>query len=51
MNAKLSASVTNLLPGLVLCALVTGTAFSLEHVEVLFFGRAWLESCGGQGYF
>ncbi|WP_336492065.1 YeiH family protein [Methylobacterium nigriterrae] len=32
-----------ILPGLVLCLVVTGAAVALEHVEVELFGRAWLE--------
>jgi uncharacterized integral membrane protein (TIGR00698 family) len=34
----------SLLPGLVLCALVTAAAAGLEDIERLVFGRAWLES-------
>jgi uncharacterized integral membrane protein (TIGR00698 family) len=33
-----------ILPGLLLCALVTATAGILELIEVQVFGRAWLES-------
>ena len=33
-----------LLPGLLLCSLVTVAAIGLEHAEALLFGRAWLES-------
>ena len=35
---------TRLLPGLLLCSLVTVAAIGLEHAEALLFGRAWLES-------
>jgi uncharacterized integral membrane protein (TIGR00698 family) len=32
------------LPGLALCALVTGTAYALESVERAVLGRAWLDN-------
>jgi uncharacterized integral membrane protein (TIGR00698 family) len=38
------AAVRAHLPGLVLCAIVTGAATLLERAEVRLFGRAWLES-------
>jgi uncharacterized integral membrane protein (TIGR00698 family) len=34
----------NILPGLLLCAVVTTAAVGLEHLEIALFGRAWLES-------
>jgi uncharacterized integral membrane protein (TIGR00698 family) len=38
------AAIHSHLPGLVLCALVTGAATLLEAAEMRLFGRAWLES-------
>ncbi|HEY4073310.1 MAG TPA: putative sulfate exporter family transporter [Herbaspirillum sp.] len=35
---------TALLPGVALCLLVTASGFALERLEILLFGRAWLES-------
>ncbi len=40
---KLNA-VQAALPGLMLCGLVTATAYALEGVETVLLGRAWLES-------
>lgn len=36
--------VQQILPGVVLCALVTAAAYAIETVETVLFGRAWLES-------
>jgi uncharacterized integral membrane protein (TIGR00698 family) len=36
--------VAALLPGLLLCAVVTGVAAGLQSVEITLFGRAWIES-------
>ncbi|KAF3998906.1 YeiH family protein [Glaciimonas immobilis] len=37
-------AVTEIIPGLALCGVVTGIAYALEAVEERLFGRAWLES-------
>jgi uncharacterized integral membrane protein (TIGR00698 family) len=42
--SALNLKIRSLLPGLILCALVTGAAAALETIEKLLFGRAWLES-------
>lgn len=39
-----TAAIRSHLPGLALCALVTCAAAILERLEILLFGRAWLES-------
>lgn len=36
--------MVRILPGLVLCAAISGLAFALEHLEALATGRAWLEA-------
>ena len=38
------STIRSHLPGLALCIAVTGAATMLERVEILLFGRAWLES-------
>ena len=42
--ASVAAGFGRLLPGLLLCALVTALAMGLEQIEARMFGRAWLES-------
>ena len=37
-------TIVAILPGLALCAAVTGAAFGLEHGERQVFGRAWLDA-------
>ncbi len=44
MDANIVTVAKKYCPGLLLCGAVTVAAFALEHVEVHFFGRAWLES-------
>ncbi|MGI4847682.1 MAG: YeiH family protein [Janthinobacterium lividum] len=44
MAATLSRSGVYLLPGLLVCAVVTLAALALERAEVALFGHAWLES-------
>ncbi|MGZ9713067.1 YeiH family protein [Glaciimonas sp. GNP009] len=44
MNKNIITATRNILPGLVLCGVVTAAAFALEAVEEHLFGRAWLES-------
>ena len=36
--------IKKLLPGLALCTLVTLSSFYLEHLETIFFHRAWIET-------
>lgn len=43
ISCKLPQSLMNLLPGLALCLAVTMLAYGLEHIEILLFGKAWLE--------
>ena len=40
----LSAKLTGLVPGLLLCLAVTGAAVALEHLEAAAFGATWLEA-------
>ena len=42
--AGLSAQLTGLVPGLLLCLAVTGAAVVLEHLEAAAFGATWLEA-------
>ena len=44
MNKVYRDTVSDALPGLSLCAIVTATAYCLETIETALFGRAWLES-------
>ncbi len=44
MTAPTQACFQRILPGLVLCGIVTIAACLLERLEAQFFGRAWLES-------
>ena len=42
--AGLSAQLTGLVPGLLLCVAVTGAAVALERLEAAAFGATWLEA-------
>lgn len=44
MSHKIRSNFSRILPGFMLCLLVSIAAYALEHVEAQLFGRAWLES-------
>ncbi|MDB5775701.1 MAG: Conserved hypothetical integral rane protein [Herbaspirillum sp.] len=44
MNPRWYDPLTAPLPGIALCLLVTGGSFVVQKIEILYFGRAWLES-------
>ena len=41
---RLHPAISHRIPGLMLCLVVTIVAMGLEKLEVIFFGRAWLEA-------
>ena len=44
MKTSAQTCIQTILPGVVLCGIVTVAAYLLEQLEVQVFGRAWLES-------
>ena len=44
MTTATTPCFKNIFPGVALCAVITGAAWSLEQLEFRVFGRAWLES-------
>lgn len=44
MTRNIRSNFSRILPGLILCLLVSIAAYALEHIEAHYFGRAWLES-------
>ena len=44
MPHNIRSNLSRILPGFMLCLLVSAAAYALEHIEAQLFGRAWLES-------
>lgn len=43
-SLKLRQVIPPVFPGIALCALITGVAYSLEFLEIALMGKAWLEA-------